>query len=210
MIASATVLAVIPMILSLPSSFLAFSIAACNWFLDIAQIKHVPVDCALTHIILAQMNPLAAHSEGHVHAVVDEERNIVLLGHLVQSFRNRDEVPSVACLVPILYQRDATAEGSVYDVTNILVAKNRGRGICDQIEAVIDRRATGRYRGGHEGRQCVGRGLRDVWVLVDVTVTQFIGDGREHVIIIKCFILYIYVCGRTLLESATCWPCHQI
>lgn len=76
------------------------------------------------------MNALTAHSKGHVDPIVNQERNIVLPGHLMKILCNSDEMASITCLVSVLHERDATAEGSVDDVTDILVAKNRGGGVC--------------------------------------------------------------------------------
>lgn len=95
------------------------------------------------------MDSLTAHSEGHVHTVVDQKGNIVLLGHVMESLRSGNEMPGIACLVAVLHKRDAAAKGSVHDVTDVLVAQNRGRGVCDQIKAAVNRRAAGSYRRGH-------------------------------------------------------------
>lgn len=76
------------------------------------------------------MNALTAHSKGHIYPIIDEERNTVLSSQLMKFLCGGDEMASIACLVSVLHERDAAAESSVDDVTDILVAKNRGGGVC--------------------------------------------------------------------------------
>lgn len=76
------------------------------------------------------MDAFTVYSEGHIYPVIDQERNIIFSGHLMKLLCGSDEVARIACLVSILHKRNASAEGSVDDVTDILVAKNRGGRIC--------------------------------------------------------------------------------
>lgn len=77
------------------------------------------------------MDAFTVYREGHIYPVVDQERNTIFSGHLMKFLCGSDEVTRIVCLVSVLHESDASAEGSVDDVTDILIAKNRGSRICD-------------------------------------------------------------------------------
>lgn len=108
----------------------------------------------LTHVILAQVHALAADGQSHIDPVVDEQRHIVTLCDSVQLPRRRDQGPRVARLVPVLHDRDSPADGAVDDVTDVLVAKDRGCGVGHQVERVVRHGAGCRTKKGLEFVVC--------------------------------------------------------
>lgn len=83
------------------------------------------------------MHALAAHGQRDVDPVVDEQRHPMLLSDGVQPLRRRYQVSRVARLVAVLHDGDAPADGAVHDVTDVLVAKDRGCGVGHQVEGVV-------------------------------------------------------------------------
>lgn len=94
------------------------------------------------------MHALAADGQRDVDPVVDEQRHIVPLCDIVQLPRRRDQGARVARLVPVLHDRDAPADGAVDDVSDVLVAKDRGCGVGHQVECVVRHGAGCRTKKG--------------------------------------------------------------
>lgn len=99
----------------------------------------VCVECkSPTHIILAQMDALAAHGEGHIHSIIDQQWDIVSFRDLVKLPRGGNEYAGIAGLVSVLHDSYATTDCLVDDVTEVPAAQNGGRGVCDEVETVVD------------------------------------------------------------------------
>lgn len=102
----------------------------------------------LTHVILAQVHALAPNGQGDIDPVVDEQRHSMLLRDGVQSLCRLYQVSRVARLVPVLHDGDAPADGAVDDVTDVLVAKDRGCGVGHQVEGVVSHGARQGFDAG--------------------------------------------------------------
>lgn len=92
---------------------------------------------APTHVILPDVTALAADSEGYVDPVVDEKRDVVSSGDLVQLSGDPYELPSIARLVPELNAGDATSQRGLDDIADISSPKDRWCRVCDEVEPVI-------------------------------------------------------------------------
>lgn len=97
------------------------------------------------------MDTFAAYGQGHIHPVIDEQRDVIFLRDLMKSLGSRNQDRSITGFVPILHNGYPSAECSVDDVTDVLVAENYRRRVCNKIEAVVDlyRSGMGGDRGGH-------------------------------------------------------------
>lgn len=84
------------------------------------------------------MNPLTANLGGHINAVVDQKGHIVLLRDAMQLARRLDKVRPVQVLVSVLDDGDAALESLLHDPGEVSVAEDGGRGVCDEVDAVVD------------------------------------------------------------------------
>lgn len=111
-------------------------------------VSEVYISRTQTHVILAQVDALAAHGEGHIDAVVDQQGHVVLGRDLVESPGRGDEGARVAGLVAVLDDGDAAPEGLLDDIGEVPAAEEGGRRIGHEVETVV-----GLLRGGG-GRRC--------------------------------------------------------
>lgn len=68
-----------------------------------------------THIILANVDTLAIHSERHVDTVIDQQRHLVSLCQFVKPAGHMDQITRIACLLAQLDAGDAASEGLLDD-----------------------------------------------------------------------------------------------
>ena len=82
-------------------------------------------------IILAQMNTFRSHSFGHIHTVVDEERNVVFPSNFMELVCCFDQSGRVGIFVSVLNTGDSTLNGCFYYFYQIPIPEDGWCGICD-------------------------------------------------------------------------------
>lgn len=89
------------------------------------------------------MHPLTANLNGHINPVIDQQRHAIALGNCMESLGCLHGGCSIALLVAVLYACYAALKCSFDDLDEVLVAENGGRGVGDEVDAVVY------YRLGH-------------------------------------------------------------
>lgn len=104
-----------------------------------------------THIILSNVNSLAANLHRDVHAVVDEQRHAVVPRERVQAASRFHHGRLLALLVAVLHARHAALERRLDDRDEVLGAEDRGRRVGDEVHAVVGRRCAFWCKSRHGG-----------------------------------------------------------